>query len=127
MARDRRSKERYRVDLPAKFRLFVPSQPHITSRELHGRVYDISEHGLRLLSPTVQSDGLHVLSPTVSPCEQCLLSIEIETPEMPLSVCGKAIWYDRVAGEAVYPYHIGVSFLEVPPEVRIRIMALCTR
>lgn len=97
------------------------------SRELEARTYDISEGGLRLLSTTVQADGLHVLNPVTAPCEQCLLSIEIQTPAGILAVCGQVVWYDRSGPQDVFPFQMGVRFIDVPPETRQRILGLCKR
>ena len=125
--RERRRKERHRVDLPARFSLFVPSRPRVRSRSLEARTYDISEGGIRLLSAAVQADGLHVLNPATAPCEQCALSIEIETPAGVLAVCGQVVWYDRSSPHDIFPFQMGIRFIDVPPEIRERIRELCKR
>jgi hypothetical protein len=46
--KERRQSERHRMDLPVRFRLYVPSQPERGTLLIPAQLYDISEHGVGL-------------------------------------------------------------------------------
>jgi hypothetical protein len=122
---ERRRDTRYRVDLPARFRIFLPAPGRpASSAFLAARVYDLSEHGVRLLSDQVQAGGLHILHPDYTTSERCLLEIEIPAEDATLVLQGKVVWYDRTPEGSDLAFQMGVEFLEVGAEVKKRIRRL---
>jgi c-di-GMP-binding flagellar brake protein YcgR len=105
--------------------MFLPSKPHARSRELDGRLFDLSLTGMRMLADTVQSDGLHIFHPTFSTFEQCLLTIEIETEKGPITLSGQVVWYDKANEESTFSFQIGIKFIELRPEDAKKIQDLC--
>ena len=121
---DRRRAERVTVDLSVQFRICLPSCPDVASPLIPATVCNLSDDGINLLTNTIHSEGLHILHPTVSTLEQCFLEIEIPHKDQPLTLKGKAVWYDR--NPEVHPsvYRVGVRFLNVDSNLRAKIRAL---
>ena len=122
---DRRRAARVTVDLSVQFRICPPSCPDVASPFIPAAVHNLSDDGISLLTDTIHSDGLHIiLHPTVSTLEQCLLEIEIPYGDQPLTLKGKAVWYDRNPGEHPSVYRVGVRFLNMDQNLRGKIRAL---
>ena len=119
--KERRRSERHRMDLPVRFRLYVPSQPERGTLLIPAQLYDISEHGVGLLAGRMEYDGLHLTTPDRHSWEQCLLEIEIPFGKEPLRVHGKAVWYVPNPGAQTLAFRVGIEFVEVTADLRARI------
>ena len=110
---ERRRAIRYRIDLPARFRISLPGPRGRVSSSILSRVFDLSESGVRLLADQVQVDGLHVLYPNLTTSEHCLLEVEITGSETSLTLQGRVVWYDRTPEGTPFAFQMGVEFLEL--------------
>jgi len=68
---ERRRSKRYQIDMPLKYRIYLPSCPAIRTPLLTARIYDLSEHGIGLLTNILDRDGLHIVDPSHQTHEQC--------------------------------------------------------
>jgi c-di-GMP-binding flagellar brake protein YcgR len=116
--KERRRSKRYRIDRPVRFRMRLPSRPEDPSPELPAQLYDISEHGLGLLSDTIQWEDLHMIDPNMQTSEKCILEVEIPYDEEPLWLRGKAVWYIRHPEGIPYVFRVGVEFIDLTSELR---------
>ncbi len=119
--KDRRQSKRYQMDLSLRYNIFIPSQPQSTSPVLSARLYDLSEHGLGLLTNTLECDNFHMVDPSLQTSEQCHLTIEIPYDERPLALVGKAVWYIQNPEGHSYLFRVGVQFLHHNADIRKKI------
>ena len=120
-AKDRRRSKRHRIDRPVRFRMYLPSRPDAPSPQLPAHLYDISEHGLGLLTDSIEWEGLHMIDPNMQTSEKCILEIETPYDDEPLTLRGKAVWYIRHPEGIPFVFRVGVEFDKVTPELRKRI------
>ncbi len=113
LQKERRQTRKKDFDLAIQFRLFPPSKPESTSSSFSAQIYDLSEHGMCLLTNAIQSNGMHILFPYISTSEQCLLEIIIPNKKKPLTLQGKAIWYDRNTTEWPFAFRAGIQFMNL--------------
>jgi hypothetical protein len=121
---NRRRAKRYRVDMPARFRIHLPSHPELSSTYLAAQVFDLSKLGVGLLADTVECGGLHIMHPWPGASEQCQLEIKILCGDAPLTVQGKAVWYSQQEDEESFAFRIGIELIDLTPELRERIRNL---
>ncbi len=121
LQKERRRSKRYQMDLPLRYNIFLPSHPEITTPVLSARLYDLSEHGLGLLTNTLECDSMHMVDPSPQTSEQCHLTIEIPYDEKPLSLAGKAVWYIQNPEGHSYLFRVGVNFLYLNSDIRKKI------
>jgi hypothetical protein len=125
LPKERRRSKRNELDLPLRFRMFLPSHRDEDSTAfLPGRIYDISKHGISLLTNTVEHRGLHIFHPNITSTEQCLLEIEIPKAEGNLVLRGKVVWYDRASPGDPFSFRAGVEFVDQTPELVKEVQAL---
>lgn len=124
LQKNRRRARRYRIDVPARFRIYVPSHPELTTTYLPAQVFDLSKLGIGLLAESVECGGLHIMHAWPAASEQCLLEIKILCDEMPLTLQGKAVWYSQQEDEHPFGFRIGIEFLDLTAEQRERIRHL---
>lgn len=115
---DRRRAKRYRMDLPVQFRVRVASDSDRFSPLLSGKMCDLSELGMGLLTDQIESDGLHMVDPDSHSSEQSFLEIHIPQGREPLTVKGRAIWYVRHPEGQSFSFRLGVQFINVTPDFR---------
>ena len=127
MPMDRRRSKRYRLDLPVRFRIYVPSDRENATPFLPGQIHDLSEEGMRLLVNTVQSGGLHILHPTPTTSELCHLEIEILGDESPLTLQARVVWYDRTGEGQAFAFQAGVRFLDLTQDLKKQIQKVMRR
>ncbi|MEW6442444.1 MAG: PilZ domain-containing protein [bacterium] len=119
MSKERRQSSRHRLDLPLRFRIYLPSRPDPGPPTFHtGRLYDISRHGISLLTNTVEHNGLHIFRPDVLAFEQCLLEIELPREGEPLLIKGRVVWYDKAPPGSPFAFRAGVAFLDLSTDLR---------
>ena len=116
--KERRRSKRHRIDRPVQFRMYLPSRPEDTSPKLTGHLYDISEHGLGLLTDAISWEGLHMIDPDMQTSEKCVLEVEIPYDDEPLRLRGKAVWYIRHPEGIPYVFRVGVEFFDLTPALR---------
>lgn len=119
--KDRRRAKRHRMDVPARFRIFLPSQPDFSSEDIPARVVDLSRMGIGLLAETVESRGLHIMHPWTATSEQCHIEIRILHGENPLLLQGKAAWYTQLEDKKPFGFRIGIELLDPTAESKERI------
>ncbi len=122
--KDRRRTKRHQVDVPARFRIFLHSQPDRSSREIPARVVDLSGMGIGLLAESVEDGGLHIMHPWPATSEQCLLEIRLLCGEVPLSLQGKAAWYSQLDDRKPFGFRIGIELLNPTAESKEMILEL---
>ena len=127
MARERRRHKRYPIDLPARFRIVLPSQPAAASPFQTARLADLSEGGARLLTNTVRVENLHIFHPTASTSEQCLLDVEVAETDPPQTVRARVIWYDHTPEGSPFAFQAGLQFLEPSADQRKEIRTCLER
>ena len=123
-AKDRRRSKRHRIDRPVRVRMHLPSRPEDPSPELPAQLYDISEHGLGLLTDSIEWEGLHMIDPNMQTSEKCILEIELPYDDQPLKLRGKAVWYIRHPEGIPFVFRVGVEFDDATPELRKKIKNL---
>lgn len=121
---NRRRAKRCRIDVPARFRIYLPSHPELTTTYLPAQVFDLSKLGIGLLAESVECGGLHIMHPWPAASEQCVLEIKILCEEMPLTLQGKAVWYSQQEDEPPFGFRIGIELLDLTAEQRDRIREL---
>jgi hypothetical protein len=121
---NRRKAKRYRMDMPARFRIHLPSHPELSSTYLAAQVFDLSKLGIGLLADAVECGGLHVMHPWPGASEQCQLEIKILCGDAPLTVQGKAVWYSQQEDEPSFAFRIGIELVDLTPELSERIRDL---
>jgi hypothetical protein len=121
---NRRRAKRHRVDMPARFRIHLPSHPELSSAYLAAQVFDLSKLGIGLLVDTVECGGLHIMHPWPGASEQCQLEIKILCDDTPLVLQGKAVWYSQQEDEEPFGFRIGIELMDLTPELRERIRDL---
>jgi hypothetical protein len=124
LQKERRFAKRQRMDLPARIRIYPPSEPEQTSAEIRAQVVDLSRMGIGLLAEKVESRGLHIMHPWTATSEQCLLEIQILCGENPLTLQGKAVWYSQQEESGPFGFRIGVELLNLTAEVKASIREL---
>jgi len=124
--KERRRAPRYRMDLPVRFRIFVPGQAARTTLMIPAQLYDISENGIGLLSGRMEYEGLHLITPDQQSWEQCRVEIEIPFGKEALRVQGRAVWYVPNPGAQTLGFRVGIELVEVTAALRERIRAFVT-
>jgi hypothetical protein len=124
LQKERRRFKRHRTDLPARFRIVLPSRPGDATAFYAARISDLSEGGLRMLTDTVRVDELHIFQPAPTTFEQSVLDIEIAGAEAPLTVCARVVWYDRAAEGSPFSFQAGVQFVDLTPEQKEAVLGL---
>jgi len=122
--KDRRRAKRHRVDLPARFRIYLPSQPERSSPEISAQMIDLSRTGIGLLADSVENGGLHIMHPWPPTSEQCLLEIQVLYGKTPLTLQGKAAWYSQHEDEESFRFRIGIELLDLTAELQESIREL---
>lgn len=124
---DRRRFKRHRLELPIKFRIYLPSRPDTSSTFLSAELHDLSQSGMRLMTNIVQSGPLHIFHPHHTASEQAHLEIEVPDGEQTLTLIGRVAWYDQNTEEHPYSFRAGVAFVDIGSEDRMRIQSLIKR
>ncbi len=127
MQSDRRRFKRHRLELPIKFRIYLPSRPDTGSAFLSAQLHDLSQSGMRLMTNVVQSGPLHIFHPDPTASEQSLLEFEVPDGERTLTLTGRVVWYDRNTEEHPYSFRAGVEFVDLGAEDQKRIQSLIKR
>ncbi len=122
--KDRRRAKRHRMDCTVQVRLHLPSRPDARSPHLPARLYDLSEHGLGLLTDSIEWEGLHMIDPNMQTSEKCIVEVEIPFDDEPLRLKGKAVWYIRHPEGIPFIFRVGIEFIDVTPELRKNIKNL---
>ena len=122
--KNRRRARRYRMDLPVRFRIYLPSCPELSSAHIPGQIFDLSRMGIGLLTDTVESGGLHIMHPWPATSEQCLLEIQILYGQASLMLRGQAVWYSQQEDKKPFAFRVGIQLLDVNAEMKERIRAL---
>lgn len=122
--KERRRSKRYRIERPVRFRMHLPSRPGHRSPELPAQLYDISEHGLGLLTNSIGWEDLHMIDPNMQTSEKCVLEVELPYDDEPLRMRGKAVWYIRHPEGIPFVYRVGVEFIDSSPEFRKKVRNL---
>ena len=118
---ERRQSKRHKIDMPLKYRIFLPSCPAIRTPLLTARIYDLSEHGIGLLTNILDRDGLHIFDPSQQTAEQCHLQIELPYDEEPLVLNGRAAWYIQNPSGHSFLYRVGIQFVGINADIRKKI------
>jgi hypothetical protein len=121
---NRRRAKRHRIDMPARFRIHLPSHPELSSTYLSAQVFDLSKLGIGLLVDTVECGGLHIMHPWPGASEQCQLEIKILRGDAPLTLQGRAVWYSQQEDEQPFAFRIGIELMDLTQELRERIRDL---
>ena len=124
---DRRRSKRFRLELPIKFRIYLPSHPDASSTFLSAQLHDLSQSGMRMMTNVVQQGSLHIFHPDLAASEQSRLEIEIPDGEQTLALVGRVVWYDRNPEEHPYSFRVGVEFMDIGSEDQKRIQSLIRR
>jgi hypothetical protein len=124
LPRELRRFKRYRADLPARFRIVLPSRPGNATAFHPAEINDLSEGGLRMLTDTVRLEDLHIFHPAPTTFEQSVLDIEIAGGEAPLRVFARVVWYDRTGEGSPFSFQAGVQFVDLTPEQREGVLGL---
>ena len=124
---DRRRFKRHQLELPIKFRIYLPSRPDTSSTFLSAQLHDLSQSGMRLMTNIVQSGSLHIFHPDLTASEQSYLEIEVPDAEQTLTLIGRVVWYDQNTEEHPYSFRAGVEFVDIGSEDRKRIQSLINR
>ncbi len=119
--KERRRSRRYRIERPIRFRMHLPSMPEHGSPELQAELYDISEHGMGLLTDSIEWEGIHMIDPNMQTSEKSILEVELPYDDEPLRLRGKAVWYIRHPEGIPFVFRVGVEFVDVTPEFRKKI------
>lgn len=122
--KDLRRAKRHRVDVPARFRIYLPSQPEHSSTEIAAHVIDLSRMGIGLLADSVENGGLHIMHAWPATSEQCLLEIQVLCDRTPLTLQGKAAWYSQNEDKKPFRFRIGIELLDLSVELGERIRGL---
>jgi hypothetical protein len=122
--KERRRAKRHRTDLPARFRIYLPSCPEQASAEIPARIIDLSRMGIGLLADSVEDRGLHIMHPWTATSEQCQLEIQILHGKTPLKLHGKAAWYSQHEDGEPFGFRIGVELLDLTAELKESIREL---
>ena len=124
LQKDRRRAKRHRMDIPARFRIFLPSRPDHSSSDISARVVDMSRMGIGLLAETVESGGLHIMHPWTATSEQCHIEIQVLYGKNPLLLQGKAAWYTQLEDKKPFGFRIGIELLDPTVDSKERIREL---
>jgi len=122
--KDHRRAKRQRMDVPARFRIYLRSCPEHSSTEIPAQVIDLSRMGIGLLADSVEDGGLHIMHPWTATSEQCLLEIQILHGKTPLTVHGKAAWYSQHEDAKPFRFRIGIELLDLTLELKESIREL---
>jgi len=122
--KDRRGAKRYRTDLAARFRIYLPSRPERCSAHIPAQIIDLSKSGIGLLTDTVECAGLHIMHPWPATSEQCLLEVEILHGETPLTLHGRVAWYSQEEDRKPFGFRAGIQLLDLTAEMKERIREL---
>jgi PilZ domain len=124
LQKDRRQAKRHRMDLPARFRICLPSHPELSSAYLAAQVFDLSKLGIGLLADRVECGGLHIMHPWPATSEQCLLEIKILNGDAALTLHGRAAWYSQQEEGEPFGFRIGIKLVDLSPELDKKIREL---
>lgn len=122
--KDRRRTKRHRMDIPARFRIYLPSRPEHSSADISARVIDLSRMGIGLPAESVESGGLHIMHPWPATSEQCYLEIQVLHGKTPLTLHGKVAWYSQQEDKRPLGFRIGIELLNLSVELKERIREL---
>ena len=124
---DRRRFKRHPLELPIKFRIYLPSRPDTSSTFLSAQLHDLSQSGMRFMTNIVQSGNLHIFHPDLTASEQAHLEIEVPDGEQTLTLTGRVVWYDQNTEENPYSFRAGVEFVDTGSEDQKRLQSLIKR
>jgi c-di-GMP-binding flagellar brake protein YcgR len=124
---DRRRFKRHQLELPIKFRIYLPSRPDTSSTFLSAQLNDLSQTGMRIMTNIVQSGSLHIFHPDPTTPEQAHLEIEVPDGEQTLTLIGRVVWYDQNTEEHPYSFRAGIAFVDIGSEDQKRIQSLIKR
>ena len=124
---DRRRFKRHQLELPIKFRIYLPSRPDTSSTFLSAQLHDLSQSGMRIMTNIVQSGSLHIFHPDPTTPEQSHLEIEVPDGEQTLTIIGRVVWYDQNTEDHPYSFRAGVEFVDIGSEDQKRIQSLIKR
>ncbi len=119
--KERRRSKRHRIERPIRFRMHLPSQPKNLSPELPAELYDISEHGMGLLTDSIEWEGIHMIDPNMQTSEKSILEVELPYDDEPLRLRGKAVWYIRHPEGIPFVFRVGVEFVDTSPAMRKKV------
>ena len=122
--KERRRSRRHRINRPVRFHMYLPSRPEERSPALSAHLYDISEHGMGLLTDTIKWEALHMIDPNMQTSEKSILEVEIPFDDEPLRIQGKAVWYIRHPEGIPFVFRVGVEFVDLTPKMRENIKNL---
>ena len=125
--KDRRKAKRFRMDLGARFRMVVPSDPSVASGFFSAQTYDLSESGIGLLTGTIWCDGFHVLNPWPATLEQCVMEIQILADGGTFTVEGRAVYYLAEWAQEPFAFRVGVEFLDMTAEQMASLQKIISR
>jgi hypothetical protein len=108
------------MDVPARFRIFLPSSPERSSAHIPAQIIDLSKSGIGLLTDTVECEGLHIMHPWPATSEQCLLEIKILHGQTCLTLQGKAAWYSQQEDKKPFGFRVGIELVDLTAEMRQR-------
>lgn len=124
LPKELRRAKRYRMDVPARIRIYVPSRPERRSPEISAQVVDLSTMGIGLLADSVEGGGLHIMHPWPATSEQCRLEVQILHGAAPLTLQGKAVWYCQLEDKKRFGFRMGIELTDLTVELQERIREL---
>ena len=82
---------------------------------------------MRFMTNIVQSGSVHIFHPNLTTSEQSHLEIEVPDGEQTLTLTGRVVWYDQNTEEHPYSFRVGVAFVDIGSEDKMRIQSLIKR
>lgn len=119
--KDRRQSKRDRLNLPVRFRIFLPSHPEIASSFLPGQLENYSHEGLAMLTNAIHSNSLHAFHPIPTTSEQCLLEIKVPSQGDDLILQGRVVWYDRNEEGHPFLFRVGIQLIDPTKDLKRQI------
>ena len=104
--------------------MHLPSRPEAPSPELPAQLYDISEHGLGLLTDSIEWEDLHMIDPNMQTSEKCVLEIEVPHDDEAMTLRGKAVWYIRHPEGIPFVFRVGIEFDDITQDLKKKIRDL---
>jgi len=116
MGKERRRLERYKSEFNGSLYLCNKKSGHRVSSSLDCRSVDFSRRGVGIATDKIFVDKQHFFYAALD-SNDVLIVLEIVVPDnsgspMVLSFRGNPVWFDRLLGQELKPFRMGIEFLE---------------
>lgn len=119
---EKRRFKRLNVAIPVQLRIVEKGSRQELTRNVEGRLCDLTPAGARLELNTVVVDGLHLFYDIVNNKDRALeLILEMPENQGTINGLGRINWYNLIEGGTPFGFAFGIELTDLSPEDRKRL------